>query len=347
MVHSPPEPDTQRVLQKGLLNSREASASNFPRNGMTTRSWLMAETGTGRSYCGSRIPAVGQTETMEIAASTFYRPPATERPGGAGALSAASTTQSQRGRRAAGERVPAPGAHRAGRSASVRAAPAAHPPYRSQTPRAVCRDAQGSGAPISAPHAPRRWTQQPEEAAAARALFRRGTKSSRWPHLHPAGHLERAPTAPPARAERSARRGPRPEQLRRGARAEGAEAAAAPVSSPSQRGGTRTPGRGRSRTRLLREGPAGGDAPGEPGARPPRPSPPAAHRPAAAEPARTPPGPARPAASPGCCPELVPRPAVLGGGGFMLDMPVDSQVEVASKQAGLELTGESARFTDT
>lgn len=102
----------------------------------------------------------------------------------------------------------------------------------------------------------------------------------------------------------------------------------APVSGPSK--GWRSwsawgPGRGAprggggGRTRLLRAGPAGGtEARGRrPGARarrglgPTRRPPPRGRgRGARAGPAR--PG---PAASPGCCPELVPRPAVLGGGG--------------------------------
>lgn len=88
-------------------------------------------------------------------------------------------------------------------------------------------------------------------------------------------------------------------------------------------GAPRGPGRagrpgagGRGRARLLREGPAGGrERPGrgeagEQGrerAGPPRPKPQARGPPAPA-------APSGPAVSPGCCPGLVPRPAVLGGG---------------------------------
>lgn len=98
--------------------------------------------------------------------------------------------------------------------------------------------------------------------------------------------------------------------------------------APARSGGngsSRSPSRkalrggGRRRTHLLREGPAGGrEARGKVVGRadPPRPRP---HPPPTSPPPRRPRGLRQawpgPAASPGCCPELVPRPAVLGGGG--------------------------------
>lgn len=62
-VHPPPEPDKQQALQKGLLNASKASASNFPRNGLTTRSRMTA----GKEWAGENL-AVGSAE-VEITAS--------------------------------------------------------------------------------------------------------------------------------------------------------------------------------------------------------------------------------------------------------------------------------------
>lgn len=76
-VHPPPEPGTQQALQKGLLNSRKASASNFPRNGMTTRSRMMAEKNGQVAHterAGENL-AGGSAEEMEITASIFHRLP--------------------------------------------------------------------------------------------------------------------------------------------------------------------------------------------------------------------------------------------------------------------------------
>lgn len=76
-VHPPPEPGTQQALQKGLLNSRKASASNFPRNGMTTRSRMMAEKNGQVAHterAGENL-AGGSAEEMEITASICHRLP--------------------------------------------------------------------------------------------------------------------------------------------------------------------------------------------------------------------------------------------------------------------------------
>lgn len=65
------EPDTQQVLHQGLLNSGKASASNFPRNGMTTRSRRRQEK-TDRSLLPREVEKVSELSAeLETTAPLF------------------------------------------------------------------------------------------------------------------------------------------------------------------------------------------------------------------------------------------------------------------------------------
>lgn len=74
-VHPPPEHDTYQVLQKRLLNSRKASASNVPRNEMTTRSRMIGK--MNRLTILKELVKILQfgSAEMEITATIFYRLP--------------------------------------------------------------------------------------------------------------------------------------------------------------------------------------------------------------------------------------------------------------------------------